>query len=222
MAQAIIDLKVPYFGESLKNKGDSRSCLFDPRKLLSSPKILEHIGKKIAHMAKTECRGGALIGMATSGIAWAAVASFFSDLPMLYVRKKLEKQMSSRYIEGIPPKDKKLILVDDLLFAGESKSEAIEIIHEHGFKVTDVIVIIDRQLQRKKDGPSIQNKYHLKLHVLITMSEIVEYMVKNHSITELQLSNLVDDYQRFERWEIPTFAKKAANKHIYRPRKEIP
>lgn len=207
LLKSIVDLKVPYFGKNLKNKGDSCSCLFDPRKLLSSPQILSYIGEKIAKIAREKCTGNNLIGMATSGIAWAAVASIYSKMPMLYVRKKPEKQMSSKYIEGIPTKDKKAILIDDLLFAGESKIEAINILHEHGFKVTDIIVIIDRQIQRKKDGPTLEKRFNLKVYTLVTMSEVVEYMKQTNTITKKQLENLIEDYRRFERWDMPDFAK---------------
>lgn len=207
LLENIVNLKVPYFGKNLKNKGDSRSCLFDPRKLLSSPQILLYIGKKIAKIAREKCTGNNLVGMATSGIAWAAVASIYSDMPMLYIRKKLEKQTSSKYIEGIPTKDKKVILIDDLLFAGESKAEAIDILHEHEFKVTDIIVIIDRQIERKKDGPTLEKRFNLKLHTLVTMSEVVEYMKQTKTITKGQLENLIEDYRKFERWDMPDFAK---------------
>jgi len=206
LAKAIADLNVPYFGESLKNKGDSQSCMFDPRKLLSSPQILKYIGRKMADIAMTRCNGNTLIGLATSGIAWGAVCSIYSGLPFLYVRKKLEKQMSAKYIEGIVPKKAKLILVDDLIFAGQSKAESIEIIKDHNLDVTDIIVVIDRQLQRKKDGPTIQDKHRIKLHALITMEEIVSYYISHHRIEDHQLKLLIRDYNQFERWDLPRFA----------------
>lgn len=207
LARMIVDLEVPFFGQNLKNKGDSRSCLFDPRKLLSHPFVLQYIGKKIAKIAKTKCKGNTLIGLATSGIAWGAVASIYSGLPFLYIRKKLEKKMSAKYIEGVIPKKAKLILVDDLIFAGESKAESIEIIKNHLLEVTDIIVIIDRQLQRKQDGLTIEQKHHIALHSLITMEEIVTYMQKEQKITHEQLVSLIADYRRFERWYLPKFAR---------------
>ncbi len=207
LARAIVDLKIPFFGENLKNKSDSQSCMFDPRKLLSTPTILKYIGKRIAHVALTKCHGNTLIGLATSGIAWGAVCSIYSGLPFLYIRKKLEKQMSSKYIEGVIPKKAKLILVDDLIFAGESKHEAIEIIKDHNLDVTDIIVVIDRQLERVKDGPPVEHRHNIQLHALITMQEIVMYMQKRKAITKKQLKNLVSDYRLFERWNLPKFAK---------------
>lgn len=207
LAQAIVDLKVPFFGKNLKNKSDSQSCMFDPRKLMSSPKLLKYIGKRIAHIATTQCKGNTLIGLATSGIAWGAICSVYSGYPFLYVRKNKEIHMSNKLIEGIIPKKAKLILVDDLIFAGESKHEAIEIIKDHNLEVTDIIVVIDRQLQRMKDGPSVERRYNIQLHSLITMQEIVTYMQKKKTITKTQMTNLVRDYRLYERWNMPEFAK---------------
>lgn len=205
LVKAIVNLQVPFFGKSLKNKGDSRSCLFRARRLLSSPKILKHVGQRIARIATSKCEAKTLMGVVSSGLPWAAAASIYSGLPMMYVRKKLELHMSNQVIEGIEPKNKKVILVDDLLFAGESKNEFLEILKKEGYQVTDIIVVIDRQLQRKKDGLAIQDKWHLKLHRLITMDEVVSYMKEKHLITKKQLGNLIKDYRKFARWDIPKF-----------------
>lgn len=207
LARAIIDLKVPFFGENLKNKSDSQSCMFDPRKLMSSPNLLKYIGKRMAHIAKTKCRGNTLIGLATSGIAWGAMCSVYSGFPFLYVRKKKERQMSNKFIEGIVPDDAKIILVDDLIFAGESKKEALEIIKQHKLYVSDIIVIVDRQLQRKKDGLTVQDHHKVNLHALINMEEIIDYMKRKKAVTNRQLELLIRDYRQYERWDMPAFAR---------------
>lgn len=207
LAKAIVDLKIPHFGDSLKNKGDSCSCLFRPRRLLSDIKIFKHCSRKIAQIVLKECSSKTLMGLATSGIAFAAGAAIYSNLPMMYIRKNLELYMSNNMIEGIPPQNKKIVLIDDLLFAGESKIKALKILKKEGYKVTDIIVVIDRQLQRKKEGLSIQKKWNLKLHSLIKMSEIIQYMKITNTITDKQLIKLIEDYQRFERWDMPNFAK---------------
>lgn len=212
LAQAIVKLKVPIFGENMKNKSDSPSCMFDPRRLLSDPQVLSYIGQEMATVINEECSGSAIIGMSTSGIAWAAVASIYSGKPMLYVRKQKEPNVSNKYIEGTLPEDKKLVLIDDLLFAGESKREALVILKNAGCTVTDIVVIIDRQIQRVKDGPSIQDEWDIKLHSLINMSEVIQFMVDSKTITEEQLANLIRDYQKFDRWDVPEFAKKGGGR----------
>ena len=205
LAKAILDLHVPQFGRSGKNKGDSRSCRFEPRNLLSCPKVLDYIGQAIAKIASTHCRGRALVGMATSGIAWAAVASLYSKLPLLYLRKSPEKHVGNKLLEGIAPSDRMLILIDDLIFAGESKRKALKLLARENYTVTDIIVIIDRQLQRVGDGPRIQDEFGVRLHSLITMSEIVAYMKRRKAITDKQLRDLAADYRLYQRWDMPDF-----------------
>jgi orotate phosphoribosyltransferase len=207
LAQAIVDLQVPYFGENLRNKEDSQSCLFDPRRLLSAPLILKYIGQKMAEVIDQECRGNCIIGMATSGIPWGTLCSLYTGFPFLYVRNKIEKHMSSKYVEGVVPPNPQAILVDDLLFAGKSKSEAIELLRDHNMEVTDVLVIIDRQLERKQDGPCLEKKYGIMLHALISMEEIIEYMIALNAITQEQIVLLTRDYQQFERWRMPSFCQ---------------
>ena len=207
LARAIIELGVPQFGPNLKNKGDSPSCRFEPRHLLSSPEILRHIGRQLADVVKNRCSGKALVGLATSGIAWAAVASSYSNLPMLYLRKSIEARVSDNLLEGIPPAEGELILVDDLIFDGQSKRQAIAALQKLGFTVSDVVVIIDRQLQRTEHGPPLDIAYNLKLHSLINMDEIIGYMLDKGTITSEQLQMLKHDYTRFERWSLPRFTE---------------
>lgn len=207
LAKAIIDLKVPKFGPNQKNKGDSQSCRFEPRNLLSAPDVLRLIGQRMAQVVKTRCTGHAVVGIATSGIAWAALASCYSGLPMLYLRKALEPGVSENLLEGIPPSEGQFILIDDLIFDGHSKRRAIATLQQLGFRVSDVVVIIDRQLQRKNDGPPVEKAYKLKLHSLITMSDMVDYMSDHNEITPAQMQMLIDDYTKYERWTMPRFAE---------------
>jgi orotate phosphoribosyltransferase len=206
LAEAIIRLDVPQFGPSEKNKGDSPSCRFEPRHLLSSPDTLRYIGKHLADIVAKQCTGSTVVGMATSGIAWAALASNYSGVPMLYIRKAPEPGVSEKLLEGIAPESGDLILIDDLIFDGRSKIQAIESLREMGYRVSDVVVIIDRQLQRKKDGPPLSEAYDLRLHAMITMAEVVDYMQARDKITDAQLANLIDDYRMYERWDLPCFA----------------
>ena len=205
LAQAIVDLEIPSFGRNQKNKSDSRSCVFRPRRLLSSPELLDYIGNRLADIVLEKCSSQAVVGLATSGIAWAALAAARAKVPMLYVRKQPEPDFGNDVIEGILPADRRVVLVDDLLFTGESKRAAVRLLREHGLVVTDIVVIIDRQLQRKSDGPPLQSAFDLEVHALIRMTDIVEYMIERRAITPEQLDDLVADYRAFERWFPPDF-----------------
>jgi uridine monophosphate synthetase len=207
LADVIVRLGVPQFGPSEKNKGDSTSCRFEPRHLLSSPEALRYIGQRFAEIVNRDCTGAALVGLATSGIAWAALASVYCELPMLYIRKAPEPGVSEKLLEGIPPSDGSMVLIDDLLFHGHSKRKAIKSLRDMGLRVSDVVVIIDRQLQRKLDGPPLQQDCDLRLHSMISMDEIVRHMQATSNISDDQLDRLIRDYRSYDRWDLPEFAR---------------
>ncbi len=209
LVHRIVELGVPKFGVSLKNKGDSPSCMFDPRILLSDPISLAWIGKKLGELVSQKCRGDIIVGMASSGIPWATLAGFVSRKPVSYIRKPNDHSVSNNRIEGFVPDGSRIILVDDLLFAGESKREALEYMTEIGLEVTDIVVIIDRQLQRRVDGEPIQLKFNANLHYLVDMDDIVAELLTRKALSDEQLKNLISDYNLYERWRLPSFADKS-------------
>ncbi len=215
LAQYLIDMDVIHFGKlGTTNKNDSRSVIFDPRNLLSDPKVLSYIGKKLATVIRRECKGNVLVGLATAGIGFGAVASIYSKLPFLYLRSTPKLHITLRWIEGkIPTNPRpKLIVIDELIFNAETKKNAVAKLKELGYKVTDVVVVIDRQLQKKVDGPDLETLHGVKLHALITMEEIVAFLQKKRKITKHQLSELKKNYQEYQRWYLPAFARNEGKK----------
>jgi len=210
LAKYLIKMDVMHFAElGTCNKNDSRSVIFDPRNLLSDPKVLQYICKQMAKVVLNECSGNTLVGLATAGIAFGAVTSIYTNMPFLYLRSKPKLHLEIKWLEGIlPSKEKaKLIVVDELLFNAETKKKAVAKLKELGYAVTDVVVVIDRQLQKKEDGPSLEELHKVKLHSLITMDEIVQFLIKEKKISEDQLTKLIRDYREYERWMMPTFAQ---------------
>lgn len=181
LAQIVIDKNVMHFGKlGTANKNDSRSVIFDPRLLLSDPQVLKYIGKKLASVVKHNCSGNVLVGLATAGIGLGAVASIYSNYPFLYLRSKPKLHLTYKWLEGAIPQNikPKIIIVDELVFNASTKKKAIEKLTELGYEVTDVVVVIDRQLQKQEDGPSLEQKFGVKLHALITMEDLVDYMIR--------------------------------------------
>jgi orotate phosphoribosyltransferase len=208
LAQFLLDADVLHFGQlGTTNKNDSRSVIFDPRHLLSYPPILQYIGRRMAHVARTQCQGDTLVGLATAGIGFGAVTSIYAHLPFLYLRSKPKLHLTLKWLEGKIPEHPKCIVIDELLFNGATKKNAVAKLIELGYEVTDVIVAIDRQLQKKEDGPDIESLHGVKLHALITMEEIVCYLIEQQKISGAQLDGLIRDYREYDRWYMPKFAQ---------------
>ena len=210
LARMVVETGVAEFGESIRNKGDSRSVLFNPRVLATDPRHIKYIGERLAHTAQTECSGDTVIGLASLGLGLSLLVSAESErFNNLYVKLTAEPWKGKRQIEGnvsAVQKMAELILVDDLMFHGQTKKEAIKIIKQHRMDVSDVLVVIDRQLQRKDDGPSLQ-EMGVNVYSLIKMEDIVAYMISLGVIAPEQLARLIEDYQGHERHELPAFAQ---------------
>lgn len=211
LGQFLLDMEVMHFGKlGTANKNDSRSVIFDPRNLLSSPEVLRYIGKKMARLIRRQCTGNVIVGLTTAGIGFGAVASLYADLPFLYLRDKPKLHLTMKWLEGRIPKKPtpKMIVVDELLFNADTKKRAVAKLKELGYAVTDVVVVIDRQLQKKADGPSLEKLHGVRLHSLITMDEIVKFLLIEKKLSQQRLQDLITDYREYERWHLPVFAQK--------------
>ncbi len=201
------------FGENLRNKEDSPHTMGDPRLVGSDPFELRYLAERILHIAQTECEGNLLTGIVSYGLglaAAAAVVSVETSKPMRFNYLKLvaEEHKGKKLVEGDVNLDDYGILVDDLVFHGTSTRVALENYKKRGFRndITDLIYFIDRQLQRTDKGPSLVHDGY-RLHRVLTMDEIVQYMIDNDAITPQQLEDVIHDYRLFERHDLPPFAQ---------------
>lgn len=115
----------------------------DCRRLVSFPAIR----REIIALGLAQLRaGGALDGVTaiaggeTSGIALAAWMAAELDLPLLVVRKKPTAQSP---VEGVVEAGAQVLLVDDLMAAGQSKIKFRLALSQMGALVRDLFVVFD-------------------------------------------------------------------------------
>ncbi len=236
LAQMIVDTEVPEFGESLMNKGDSRSVLFNPRKLVTRPQHNKYVIDRLSNLLGTKIEADTILGISSLGLGLAQAVAAATGKNFLYVKLTAEPWKGKRHIEGdvSAARDyKDLIIMDDLMFHNTTKKEAIEIARKHDrqgnyysnngengegtldpkllnpsqtLDVGSSVVIIDRQLQRREDGPSLE-EMGIDTYSLITMQDIVAYMKNVGAITPVQMARLIEDYRGFDRHHMPEFAR---------------
>ena len=115
------------------------SCRLAISDVVSREKIEENLIERIEKEFKSDVT---IIGMATAGITWAhAIASKFK-LPLLYIRSSEKGYGLKGLIEGdINKAFKKAIIVDDVLYTGETISKAQEILKGTDIRVVGVACI---------------------------------------------------------------------------------
>ena len=87
-------------------------------------------------------------GTSTAGIAHAAMVAERLGLPMGYVRGKAKDHGRGNQIEGISPKGKKVVVIEDLISTGGSSLEVVEVLREEGAEVLGIVSIFTYGLKK--------------------------------------------------------------------------
>jgi orotate phosphoribosyltransferase len=108
--------------------------------------------------------------------------AFTLKKPFLYVRRGARLHGRGRRIEGIIAPGNRVMLVDDLITTGLSFQKAAKSITAEGGVVNNAVVLIDRQ----EGGKKRLEKSGIKLHALLSVTEIVNTLHELGTIDEGQ------------------------------------
>ncbi len=125
-----------------------------------------------------------LYGPAYKGIPLAcatAIASsqhYGKDYPYAFNRKEVKTHGDGGLIVGAPLQ-KRVLVIDDVITAGTSVGESVDIIQRHGAVPCGVLIALDRQ-EKHPDARStlamIEQKYGLKVKAIVTMAHVMSYL----------------------------------------------
>jgi orotate phosphoribosyltransferase len=92
-------------------------------------------------------------------------------IPALIIRKDAKGHGTRAYIEGLVLPDGALVVVlEDVVTTGQSAMKAVERLREAGYKVEEVISLVDR----KQGGAELYESKGLKFQALFSIEEIQE------------------------------------------------
>ena len=83
-----------------------------------------------------------------------------TDIPMIYPRINKKEHGTGNLIEGNFRPGERVVLLDDLITTGKSKIEAIEILREAGLIVEDLVVLLERGEQGRRDMEAAGVRLH--------------------------------------------------------------
>jgi orotate phosphoribosyltransferase len=123
-----------------------------------------------------------IVGIPVAGIPFAATVAYDFGKPFLYTRKGVRLHGRQRRIEGVLAPGNRILLIDDLITTGLSLEKAAKALTAEGGIVTDAVVFIDRQ----EGGRERLERRSIKLHALLSISEIVNTLAELGTIDEEQ------------------------------------
>jgi len=133
-----------------------------------------------------------IVGIPIAGIPFAALTAYNFKKPFLYIRKGVRLHGRQRRIEGILAPGDRVLLIDDLATSGLSLRKTAKVIKAEGGVVKDAVVLIDRQ----EGGSEKLRKEGIKLHALISISEIASKMCELGVLDEQQTKTILKQIKR--------------------------
>jgi orotate phosphoribosyltransferase len=171
----------------------------DCRRLISFPDVRRDLvakGLQLLREQKVVPGVTSVAGGEASGIALAAWIAEALNLPLQYVRKKQAGQ--SRIVGVVKPGDK-VLLVDDMMAAGQSKVGFCKALAAAGAKVEDLFVIFNYGAFPSHHALDALN---VRVHALATWRDILAVARERGDLNAQaigELSEFLDDPARWSR-----------------------
>lgn len=181
-------LEIIKFGKfTLKSRIESPFYV-DLRPLASDPKILKKLAEHLLEILPKDNKLDLICGVPYAALPMATVMSLLSDIPLIMKRKEAKGYGTKKLIEGIYKQGQSCLLVEDVITSGKSLLETIAEVEKEGLKVSDIVVVLDRQ----QGGKELLEQKGYRVHTLFTITEVVEILHKAGEIDNEQVARIHD------------------------------
>jgi orotate phosphoribosyltransferase len=119
--------------------------------------------------------------VSATSIAYAQLTG--ADIPFAFNRKEAKDHGEGGLLVGAPLQGK-VVILDDVITAGTSVRESVEIIHNAHATPAGVLISLDRQEKGQNNISAIQEveeQFNMPVISIITLANIVEYLTANAS-----------------------------------------
>ncbi|MCG7948584.1 MAG: orotate phosphoribosyltransferase [Candidatus Thiodiazotropha taylori] len=190
-----LDVEVLRFGEFTLKSGRVSPYFFNAG-LFNTGASLARLGRYYAQaIVDSGIEFDVLYGPAYKGIPLAAVtaAALYDqhglDLPYAFNRKEAKDHGEGGVIVG-HPLEGRIMIIDDVISAGTSVRESVEIIKHEQATPAGVVIALDRQERGQGERSAIQEveaDYGLPVSAIVRLEQLIEYLqLKEDSATDLQ------------------------------------
>ena len=170
LADGLLDAGCVKFGEFTLKSGAKSPIYIDLRRLVAFPELLKQAAAAYAEIMQT-LEFDQLAALPYAAMPIGTAISLHGNWGMVYPRKEVKGYGTKVEVEGVFEAGQTVVVIDDLISSGGSKLEGIQKLNEVGLKVTDIVVLIDRQ----SAGVDFMGEYGYKLHSVFYLPDLLDH-----------------------------------------------
>lgn len=176
------ELGIIKFGNFTLKSGIESPFYVDLRPLSSSPQLLKTLANNLLDLVE-EAPYDLICGVPYAALPMGTTMSLASGTPLIIKRKENKGYGTKRMVEGVYHDGQNCLLVEDVITSGQSLLETISEIEREGLKVTDIVVVLDRE----QGGIQKLREKGYKVQTLFTINEVVEILHRYHRLSDAEM-----------------------------------
>jgi len=182
LTDQLLEIGCVKFGQFTLKSGLQSPIYLDLRQLVSYPPVLEQVARAYLPILRS-LAFDRLAALPYAALPIATAISLQSGWPIIYPRKEAKSYGTRLEVEGVYQPGERVAVVDDLATTGGSKFEAIQKLVAASLRVTDVVVLIDRQSGAAEALE--RSGYHL--HAVLGLTQLLDHWELTGRVPKAQI-----------------------------------